>query len=130
MDDVIIFSKSVTDHIKHVEDVLTLFGAAGISLKLKKCELFQRRVNYLGHVILQRKLAIAKDSTKGIRNTEFPKNLTKFPSFLGACNVYRSFIKSYGKVAYPLYQMITKDANPDWEDATDDQIAAFCALKE
>ena len=102
LDNVIIFSKSVKNHVKHLDDALTLLGAVEISLNLKKCEFFQRRVKYLEHVILPRKLAVAKNSTQGIQNAEFPKNLTQLRSFRGACNVYRRFIKSYAKVAYPL----------------------------
>ena len=66
-DDVIIFYKNVDKHIQHVDEVLTILRNAGISLKLRKCEFFQQKVNYLGHVILQNKLVLAKYSTQGIR---------------------------------------------------------------
>lgn len=51
IDDVVIFSKSIEEHIDHVDDVLTTLSQAGISLKLKKCEFFHTCIKYLGHVI-------------------------------------------------------------------------------
>ena len=35
LDDVIIFSKNVDEHIQHVDEVLTILRNAGISLKLR-----------------------------------------------------------------------------------------------
>ena len=75
LDDVIIFSKNVNEHIRHVDEVLTILRNAGISLKSRECEFFQRKVNYLGHVILPNKLAIAKDLTQGIRDGKFPEDM-------------------------------------------------------
>ena len=51
LDDIIIFSKEVDEHIKHVEQVLEKLQSARVSLKLKKCKFFAKTVDYLGHVI-------------------------------------------------------------------------------
>jgi hypothetical protein len=50
LDDVIVFSKNVESHIRDVDEVLTILETAGLSLNLKKFELFRSRVDYLGHV--------------------------------------------------------------------------------
>ncbi|CAN8074493.1 unnamed protein product [Agarophyton chilense] len=52
LDDVIIFSWTVKEHLFHVRKVLTILQDAGITLKLRKCDFFQASVNYLGHVVL------------------------------------------------------------------------------
>jgi Reverse transcriptase (RNA-dependent DNA polymerase) len=44
LDDVIVFSGSRSAHLAHVAEVLTLFGNAGLSLKLKKSTSFRRRL--------------------------------------------------------------------------------------
>ena len=130
LDDVIVFSKSVDDHIAHMDEVLRIFGDAGISLKLRKCEFFQKKVSYLGHVILPRKLAIAKESTNAIEKATFPRDLTQLRSFLGACNVYRRFIKGFAKIAHPLHQMLTKESAPNWLNPTGQQTEGFESLKD
>ena len=77
LDDVIIFSKDIKSHLGHVDEILTLLGQAGITLKLKKCEFFQPRVDYLGHVITPGKLAVALDNTKAFADCTFPRNVVK-----------------------------------------------------
>ena len=47
LDDVIIFSKNVSQHLSHVDKLLTQLEEAGVTLKLKKCTFFQNRVYYL-----------------------------------------------------------------------------------
>ena len=92
LDDVLIFSRQQEDHIKHVDEVLTLLENAGISLKLRKCQFFRKSLDYLGHVLLPGRIAIAKDNTSAISEATFPHDVTSLRSFLGACNVYRRFI--------------------------------------
>ena len=48
LDDVIIFSKSVEDHINHVDEVLTCLREAGVSLNLSKCNFFFDKLGILG----------------------------------------------------------------------------------
>ena len=51
IDNVIIFSKTLEEHIRHTDEVLGLLKEAGVSLKLKKFHFFQSKVDYLGHVV-------------------------------------------------------------------------------
>ena len=43
IDDVIIFSTNLDDHIKHVDEILTTLAEAGVTLKIKKCFFFQQK---------------------------------------------------------------------------------------
>ena len=60
----------------------------------------------------------------------FPRTLTQVRSLLGACNVYRHFVKGSAKIARPLTDMTHKDADPDFENPTELQLQAFEAFKE
>ena len=40
IDDVIIYSKSVQEHIRHVDEVLTALNKAGVALNMEKCTFF------------------------------------------------------------------------------------------
>ena len=129
LDDVIVFSHTVAEHLRHVDEVLTLLRAAGVTLKLSKCRFFQPKVDYLGHVITPGKLHVATANTQAFESAKFPRSLTQLRSFLGAANVYRRFVKDYAKIARPLNSMLSKDAEPDWDDPSPDQIEAFDTLK-
>ena len=90
---------------------------------------FPTKGQLLGHVILPNKLAIAKDATRRIKNAKFPEDLKQLRLFLGACNVYRRFIKSYAHIATPLNRMLTKDAKNNFANPTEDQVKSFEDLK-
>lgn len=51
VDDVLVFSPTLEEHISHVTQVLTALHQAGLMLKLTKCRLFCQQVKYLGHLI-------------------------------------------------------------------------------
>ena len=129
LDDVIVFSKDTKEHVAHVDQVLTLLRQARVSLKLKKCEFFQPKVDYLGHVITPGKLAVATESTKALEHATFPRNETQVRSFLGAANVYSRFIKNFSGIAKPLNAMLKKDAHPTWDDPKPEAVEAFERLK-
>ena len=101
--DVVIFSKTEEERFTQVSHVLTLLAEAGVKLKLKKCFFFHQRVEYLGHVITPGRLSVANDAkaTCAVREATFPESITQLRSFLGACNVYRRFVKDYSKIASP-----------------------------
>ena len=44
LDDIIVHSKTVAEHFDLVREMLTLLRAAGVALKLKKCNFFDDKV--------------------------------------------------------------------------------------
>ncbi len=47
-----------------------------------------------------------KDALEGF---QFPTTQTQVRSFLGMCNVYRRFLKDFGKIAGPLNDHLIKE---------------------
>lgn len=118
----LIFFKSVEVHTKHVEEVLQLLRDGSVSLKLQKCFFFRKSVDYLDHVLLRRRLAVAKKSTLEIEDVESPRDKTKIRSFLGALNVVRRFIKGFIHLADPVNRWIQKDAKHAWDEPFEEQL--------
>ena len=130
LDDVIVFSRTIDEHIANLDTVLSLLRNAGVSLKLSKCAFFQTKVDYLGHVITPGKLRVATKASEAFRSFEYPKTLTQLRSFLGACNVFRRFVQNFAKIARPLTMLTRKDASPNFENPTDEELEAFETLKQ
>ena len=126
-DGVVIFSKTEEEHFAQVRHVLTLLEEAGVKLKLKKFFFFHQRVEYLGHVTTPGRLSVANDAraTCAVREATFPESITQLRSFLGACNVYRRFVKDYSKIASPISDMLRKNGGNDWHNPTEEQICSF-----
>ena len=129
LDDVIVFSKNAETHLQHVDEVLRLLRRTGVTLKLRKCSFFQPKVDYLGHVITRGKLSVAVENSKVFAKALLPRTIAQLRSFLGAANVYRRFVQKYSDIARPLNSILRKDAEPDWENPTDEQTQAFETLK-
>jgi hypothetical protein len=130
LDDIIIYSTSMEEHLLHLTEVLTLLGKAGLSLKLTKCHFFKETVDYLGHVIRPGKLAVAEKNTDALRKAQPPRTQTELRSFLGLCNVYRRFVPGFAKVSGPLNQLLRKGEGPTLGILTPDQLTAFHSLRE
>ena len=99
VDDVIIYSKTETEHLAHAREVLRLLRDAGVSLKLSKCAFFDTSVTYLGHVIRPSRLEVERGNVVAIERARLPQNQTELRSLLGMCNVYRRFVKGFAKIA-------------------------------
>jgi len=129
LDDVIVYSKSVEEHIEHLDHVLELLRGAGATLKLKKCHFFRPSVDYLGHVIRPGQLAVADKNVETIKKARHPRTRTELRSFLGMCNVYRRFVPGFARIAAPLTDMLKKGEAESFQELTKDQSQAFDALR-
>ena len=130
LDDVIVFSKTFEEHLKNVSDILHCLKEAGFSLKLAKCSFFKQQVDYLGHVVMPGKLAVAKRTTEAVQNFKVPTTQTHIKSFLGLCNVYRRFVPNFARVAAPLNALLKKGNPAQLAPLTEQQLLSFSKLKD
>lgn len=129
-DYVLIYFRKLEDIIKHVYEVFMLLENAGVFLKIRKLQFIRKILDYLFHVLLLRRIDIAKDSTSVIAQANFPQDITQLRSFLGVCNVYRHFIKSFSQMSEPLNRSLCKDVKPTWLDPPEKQLPAYQSLNK
>ena len=115
LDDVIIYSKTIEEHIRHVDEILSSLAQAGVTLKMKKCKFFTTTVEYLGHIIKPGKLEVDQANTASLREAKPSTNKTELRSFLGFCNVYRRFVEIFTKVTAPLNNLLKKERSHKFE---------------
>jgi len=82
----------------------------GLKLHMKKCCLFQRRVNFLGHVLTKAGVEVQPEKVAAVQNWPTPQNLTELRSFVGLCSYYRRFISEFANVAATLHELTRKNA--------------------
>ena len=51
LDDIIIYSKTPTEHISRLRKLFEKLADAGLKLKPRKCDFFHTRLAYLGHIV-------------------------------------------------------------------------------
>ena len=126
LDDVIVVAKTFDDQLDRLKEVVERFYQHGLKLKPRKCHLFQREVDFLGHVVNERGVHTNPKLIRDIQQKEPPRSLRELQAFLGLCNYYRRFVPLYAQIAYPLLQLTKKGATYTWGD---DQQEAFDSLK-
>lgn len=106
LEEVIVFCSTLESHSDHLKKVLELLRASRVSINLKKCALFQEKVDYLGHIVMPRNFAEAIGTIYAVLTAPLPKEKTKLRSSLGARNFYRMFIKGFANRKRPLKEIM------------------------
>jgi hypothetical protein len=119
-DDILIYSKTMTDHVLHLREVLEVLRQHQLFAKLSMCTFGQSSVEYLGHIISSQGVATYPAKIAIIQNWTTPTTVTQLKAFLGLTGYYKRFIKDYGVICIPLFTALKKDAflwGPDQEQA-------------
>ena len=83
LDDIIIFSRSECEHLKHIKIIFQKLIAAGLKLKESKCDFFKKEIHYLGHLISSEGIHPLLEKLDTIHNMPRPKTPKEIKQFLG-----------------------------------------------
>ena len=129
IDDVIIYSKTIDEHLIHLSLVFDKLSRNKIFLQPFKCEFILTHMHYLGHVVSADAIAPETEKLRAMAAFPEPTDATAVRSFLGLTGYYRKFIRDYSSVAAPLTDL-TKGAIHRQLVLNSDQRAAFVQLKD
>ena len=113
VDDTIVHSRTMQDHLASLDAVFTAFVNAGLKLGPEKCELFRRSVKFLGHKISKNGIHVLPDYIEVITQWPLPKTRKAVRQFLGKAGYYRRFIRGFQHIAGPLTEKLKQDDTPD-----------------
>ena len=89
LDDVIIFSKTLEEHLLTLRAVFEKLKQAGLKLKPSKGELFRQELIYLDHVVSKNGIQTDPKKVEAIHKWPVPTNMTEVRSFLGSQIIIR-----------------------------------------
>ena len=75
LDDIIVFSRTVEDHLKHLEQVFAALQKADLKSKASKCEFFKSHVCYIGFLIGESGIRCDKSKVKAINKITIPTSI-------------------------------------------------------
>ena len=126
LDDVLIYSPTLGQHIEDVREVLEMLKKNELFVKLKKCEFFKNEVSILGHRVSGDGIYVEEDKINVIKEWPILKTVRDIQSFIGAASYYRKFVPKFSQIAAPLIELRKKDTPWNWSKA---QQSAFDQLK-
>ena len=95
LDDILIFSTTPEEHLRHVEQVLQALRANKLYARATKCKFMQHELQYLGHVVGPDGLKVNERKIATGRDWPTPRSPKDLQRFLGLANFFRKFIRAF-----------------------------------
>ncbi|XP_050113983.1 uncharacterized protein LOC126592327 [Malus sylvestris] len=116
IDDILVYSKSQADHIRHLNLVLRKLREHQLYAKFSKCQFWLTEVAFLGHVVSAQGIQVDPQKIAAVENWEQPRTVTEVRSFLGLAGYYRRFVQDFSMIALPLTKLTRKDVKFEWDE--------------
>ena len=100
--DILIYSSSWVDHLRHLRAVLIVLQQHRLFVKRSKCAFGVGSISYLGHVITKASVAMDPAKVQAVHDWPQPRSARAVRGFLGLVGYYRKFVHDYGTIAAPL----------------------------
>ncbi|KAL3699317.1 hypothetical protein R1sor_017339 [Riccia sorocarpa] len=127
LDDILVYSRTVAEHQRHLQQVLQVLRDNQLYAKLSKCEFGKTEVDYLGHRVSAKGIQVMEEKVEAIQRWSAPQDQTQLKSFLGLTGFYRRFVRRFAQISQPLTLLLGKGKT--WQWGTSQEIA-FEALKD
>ncbi|WVZ69639.1 hypothetical protein U9M48_018398 [Paspalum notatum var. saurae] len=125
-DDILIYSRTWADHLRHIRAVFDVLQQHRLFLKRAKCAFTASSVAYLGHVVSAAGVAMDPTKVQAVRDWLQLRSARAVRGFLGLTGYYRKFVHNYRTIAAPLTALLRKEGF-SWSP---EAAAAFAALKD
>lgn len=116
LDDIVVFSNTLEEHIVALDRVFERMRAHNLQLQPAKCSLLLSEVTYLGHKITREGILIDERNVQVVKDFPIPKTPKQVRSYLGFINYYRGFIKDCAQHALPLTELTRKNVKFRWTE--------------
>jgi len=114
LDDIIIYFKTLQDHLKHLKLVLKHFDKAGLKLKPYKYHFVCGAIYFLRHTITPQGIKPNSDHVVAVQEYPVPESVKAVKKFLGLVSYHRQFIRGFARTTEPLHALSCKHAVFEW----------------
>ena len=119
LDDIIIYSHTFKQHLKHLDTVLRMVQNAGLKVSTSKSFFCRQKLKYLRHVVSAEGIDVDDEKVKAMKETAAPRNVRGVRPVLGMLTYYLRFAKDFLKIAAPLTVLTRMNAKFVWTSIHD-----------
>jgi len=127
LDNIIVYSKTVEEHLIRLKKLFDRLRIANLKLKTSKCHLLRAEINFLGLVVSAEGVSTDSSKIEAVKDWPVPEDVHEVRSFLGLTSYYRHFEPTFAEIAAPLHALTIKNKKFEWTTLCDH---AFIKLKE
>lgn len=106
LDDILVYSSSLEEHLGRLENVFRRLKECGLKLKPSKCEFLKSECQYLGHVVSAEGIKTDPEKIDKVVNWKVPSTAKELASFLGFAGFYRRYVEKFSLIARPLQNLL------------------------
>jgi len=117
LDDIIIYSKTLKKHKRHVRLVLHRLRETDLQVNINKCKFHVQKIFFLRLLLFIEELKMNLRKVQAVVEWSTSTNLTQMQFFVDFCNFYRRFIKNFSKIVHFLIQLTQKEMIFEWDQA-------------
>lgn len=114
LDDICLAGTDFKSMLQKLEALLNRIRASGFLLKAKKCELFQKEVSYLGHILSEQGVKTDSNKISKILDWPAPINQKELRSWMGMVTYYSKYLPHMASTATPLNKLLKKNVKFSW----------------
>lgn len=108
LDDIIIFSTSLTQHINDIQAIFDRLSLSNFKVQLDKSEFLRKEIAFLGHIVSTDGIKPNPMKIEAIQKFPIPKTQKDIKSFLGLLGYYRKFIPNFAQLTKPMTSCLKK----------------------
>ena len=108
LEDIVIFSRTLEEHLAHLDEVLGRLALAHLKVKPRKCEFLKKEVHYLGHRVSAEGILPDDGKIEAVKAWPVPRNPGELRRFLGFVSFYRRFVDHCADTMASLYDALPK----------------------
>ena len=122
-DDIIIASKDVQSHEKHVRACLKRLKENGLTVNKKKCEFFKPSIMFFGNMFGENGLSADPHKVEAIKNVAPPSDKSEVKSLLGMANYVSRFIPNLATIVRPMREMTRENVPFVWSKSCNESLS-------
>lgn len=108
LDDIIIYSHSYEEHLRHLALVLERLKIHTLTMSVEKCDFGMTDLDYLEHRITAEGNLAQPEHFEKLTAIETSKNIKQLQSFLGLCDWLCEYVPRYSDLTAPLTDLVGK----------------------
>ena len=116
LDDILIFSRNLEEHVTHVRSVLRRLLDNSLYVKAEKCEFHAPSISFLGYIIARDNLRMDLAKVSALTSWDPPETRKQLLRFLGFANFYRCFIRGFSSNMSPLSALTSPKVPFRWSN--------------